>query len=443
METVKTRLGEVRGIDMGACTVFKGIPYAKPPVGELRWKAPVPAEPWEGVLEAVKFPARGWQPKNEDAEDAPYWKRKLIVEYYSDPSYTPEMSEDMLYVNIWVPNDPDRKNMPVAFWIHGGGFGSGWSTEMEFDGAKYCERGVILVTVGYRLGMFGNLAHEWLNAENPAHVSGNYGMLDQIQALKWVHENIGAFGGDPDNITVFGQSAGAMSCQLLVSTDLTGNLVSKAIFQSGGAHNNVLLDGSTLEKSMQIGREFVEFTGAKSLEELRGMPAEYLERKAEEFDAVKQAGILFVPSVDGVVFREDTTECMNNGHVKNIPYLLGTNENDLLVTPEMLQTGEKSVLYNGCIEWSRKMEELYGNPSYVYYMTHGLPGDDWGAFHGAELWYMFGTMDRCWRPFEKADYELRDQMLDYWTGFMKTGVPDAGGKWRPCTKADPYIKIFD
>lgn len=442
METIKTNSGEIKGVDMGTYTIYKGIPYAKPPVGELRWKAPQPVEPWDGVLEAVKFPKRGWQENNDNIEDAPYWKKKLMIEYYADPSYTPEMGEDILYVNIWTPNQKTGEKLPVAFWIHGGGFGSGWSSEMEFDGEQYCKRGVILVTIGYRLGMLGNLAHEWLNEENPDHVSGNYGILDQIEALKWVHENIEAFGGDPCNITVFGQSAGAMSCQLLVSTDLTENLISKAIFQSGGCHNNILISEFTLEKSMQIGKEFVEHTGAKSLEELRQMPAEFLEQKVEEFNEMKQAGILFMPTVDGVVFKENTTECLNHNHVKNIPYVLGTNRFDLLVTPDMVEKGEKSLLYNGCIEWSQKMEEMNNNPSYVYYMTHDLPGDDWGAFHGAELWYMFGTLDRCWRPFDIEDYKLSSEMMDYWTSFMKTGVPSGENEWRPHTKEDPYIKIF-
>ena len=266
-------------------------------------------------------------------------------------------------------------------------------------------------------------------------------MLDQIEALTWVYENIAAFGGDPENITIFGQSAGAMSCQLLVSTEMTKNMISKAIFQSGGCHHNVLLDGAVMERSLKIGQEFAEFAGASSLEELRRMPGEYLEKKAEAFSAMKNQGILFLPTVDGYVFRENTTECLENDHVKNIPYMIGSNKNDMLVTPEMLEKNEKSILYTGAIEWSHLMEERHQNPSYLYYLSRQLPGDDWGAFHGAELWYMFDTMDRCWRPWEEADYKLRDEIMDYWTGFMKNGVP--GDDWRPCTKDDPFVKELD
>ena len=157
----------------------------------------------------------------------------------------------------------------------------------------------------------------------------------------------------------------------------------------------------------------------------------------------KQEGILFLPVVDGYVFTEDTTECLNNGHVKKIPYMLGTTENDLFVTPDMLKTGKKSILYQGCLEWSMMTEKLWNQPSYVYYFTHHLPGDDWGAFHGAELWYMFGTLDRCWRPFGPDDRRLCDDMLRYWTDFMKTGRPAEDEEWRPCRAEDPFIKILD
>lgn len=443
LNQVKTALGEIKGVEMDGYTLFKGVPYAKPPVGDLRWRAPQPLEPWEGVYQADKFPCRGWQ-ESETCENPPYWKIKINQEYYSDPSYTPEMSDDILYLNIWTPAKSTEDKLPVAFWIHGGGFGSGWSSEMEFDGAGYCKRDVILVTIEYRLGVFGNLVHDWLNEESESHTSGNYGMMDQIAALKWVYENISAFGGDPKNITVFGQSAGAMSSQLLVSTEMTGDMVAKAIFQSGGCHHNVLLQGETFDFSLQKGREFVELTGAKTIEELRAMPGDELYRKVEELERIKQIGILFLPTVDGYVFKEDTTDAFDHDNVKNIPYMIGSNENDLLVTPEMLESGEKSIIYHGAIEWSQTMDERHQNPSYVYYMTHKPAGDDWGAFHGAELWYMFDTMDRCWRPFNESDFALRDEMMDYWTSFMKSGVPSSEGKeWRPCTKNDPFVKILD
>lgn len=442
MKLATTKYGVIEGVEKTGYSLFCGIPYAEPPVGELRWKAPRPVKPWEGVYRADRFRARGWQ-ENDTEGEVPFWKEKLLKEFYDDPRYTPEMSEDMLYLNIWTPAKQAGEKLPVAFWVHGGGFGSGWSWEKEFDGEAYCGRGVILVTIAYRLGMWGNLVHPWLNAENEHGVSGNYGILDQIEALKWVYDNIEAFGGDSDNITVFGQSAGAMSTQFLVSTELTGNRIAKAIFQSGGAHNNEALAGRAWEKSMEIGREFVEETKAGSLEELRAMPADRLELLAEAYSAGKQEGILFMPVADGYVFSENTTDCLENGHVKQIPYMLGTTENDLFVTPEMLERGEKTTLYKGCVEWSQKTEELWNQPSYVYYFKRHLPGDDWGAFHCAELWYMFGTLDRCWRPFEEQDRKLSREMLEYWVNFMKTGKPADAEEWRPCTRADAFVKVLE
>lgn len=442
MKLVTTKTGKIEGVEAEGYTIFKGIPYAKPPVGKLRWKAPQPVEPWNGVYHADRFRERGWQ-EGDTKDEIPFWKEKLIKEFYDLPEYTPKMSEDSLYLNIWTPAEKTDEKLPVAFWIHGGGFGSGWSWEKEFDGEAYCKKGVILVTIAYRLGMWGNLVHPWLNEENEHGVSGNYGILDQIEALKWVYENIESFGGDPNNITVFGQSAGAMSTQFLVSTELSGNMISKAIFQSGGAHNNESLAGRTWEETQKIGEEFVTYTGAGSLEELRKLPAEKLEQMAEEFAAEKNEMILFMPVTDGYVFKENTTDCLNNNHVKQIPYMLGTTEADLFVTPEMIESGEKSCLYNGCIEWSQKTEELWNQPSYVYYFKRHLPGDEWGAFHGAELWYMFGTMERCWRPWEERDRQLCETIMNYWTYFMRTGKPTEGDDWKPCTKVHPFVKEFE
>lgn len=442
MKLVTVKQGIIEGVQQDGYSVFKGIPFAKPPIGKLRWRAPQPAEAWEGVYHADTFKERGWQ-ENDTQGEVPFWKEKLLKEFYDDIRFIPKMSEDMLYLNIYTPAEKAGQKLPVAFWVHGGGFGSGWSWEKEFDGEAFCRQGVILVTAAYRLGVWGNLTHPWLNEENEHGVSGNYGILDQIQALKWVYENIEAFGGDAQNITVFGQSAGAMSSQLLVSSGMTGNMIAKAVFQSGGAHNNELLDEFTWEKSMENGKGLVKETGAASLEELRGLPAEKIELAAEAYTAKRQEGILFMPVMDGYVFKENTKDCLNHNHVKRIPYMLGTTENDLLVTPQMLENGGKSSLYKGCIAWSLKTEELWKQPSYVYYFKRHLPGDDWGAFHCAELWYMFGTLERCWRPFEEHDRKLSRDMIRYWTDFMRTGRPADEKEWRPCRKRDAFVKVLE
>lgn len=204
-------------------------------------------------------------PEKDDPYTGRYYK-----EFYSDPAYIPPMSEDCLYLNIWTPEEAAGQRLPVAFWVHGGGFGGGYSSEVEFDGEEFCKKGVILVTVNYRLSIFGFLAHPWLNAENEQGISGNYGMLDQIAALRWVYENIEAFGGDPKNITVFGQSAGSMSTQILISSDLTGHMISKAILQSGLCCERGFADTPTLKEAEGIGGQFAGLAGANSIDELRG-----------------------------------------------------------------------------------------------------------------------------------------------------------------------------
>ncbi|MBO5998733.1 MAG: carboxylesterase family protein, partial [Lachnospiraceae bacterium] len=249
-EQIKTAYGLVEGVDCGNYTVFRGIPYAKPPVGERRWKAPERPDPWDGVLKADTFSAKVLQ--SEVTPQNPYHK-----EFYEDPEYLRPSDEDSLYLNIWTPKGAaaDAK-LPVAFWIHGGGFGGGYSSEIEFDGEAFAAQGVILVTINYRCGVCGFLAHPWLDAENEKGVSGNYGILDQIAALTWVYENIDAFGGDPANITVFGQSAGCMSTQVLVSSELTEGMIAKAILQSGCACEVPALDTQSLESMEKWGEKF-------------------------------------------------------------------------------------------------------------------------------------------------------------------------------------------
>lgn len=435
---IETRFGKIMGIDKGTYTEYRGIPYGKPPVGELRWKAPQPAEPWEGVYEATDFRNKCWQ--------APSMGEPYDREFYGNPEFFRPMSEDCLYLHIWAPNDAAGKKLPVAFWIHGGAFMHGFGSELEFDGKAYCERGVIVVSIEYRCGAFGFLAHPWLAAENEGHISGNYGFLDEIFALKWTYENIEAFGGDPGNITVFGQSAGAMSVQALVSSDLTGNMIGKAIMQSGGSYGAGVVTPITYEKQEKIGEEFVSFLGAASVEELRSIPAEKLRDREYEFlgQHMGRQGLFWMPTVDGSALPLSTEEAVETGRIKDIPYILGSTRMDLMVTPETAERKEESPLYRGCVNFSRKLEELGRRPAYVYLFDSRMPGDELGAFHSSELWFMFGTMDRCWRPWEERDYELSRRMLDYWTNFMKTGDPngDELPVWKPCTAQDTYVQLL-
>ena len=445
---VKMTKGTIEGIKQNGYVVFKGIPYAKAPVGELRWKAPVEMDPWEGTYKADTF--RNMCMQELPQAEHPFMGR-FHKEFYNNPEFVPGMGEDCLYLNIWVPEHEEGEKLPVAFWIHGGGFGGGYSSELEFDGEAYCQKGVILVTVNYRVNIFGFFAHSWLDAENERQVSGNYGILDQIAALKWVEENIESFGGDKENISVFGQSAGSMSTQVLCSSKLTGNLISKAILQSGISCEEDILLTPTLKEEEEIGEQFVTLSGKTSLEELRAMSAEEIfqvERKLNDELWKSGKGLSLVPNADGYVLDETVKEVWKKNGMKDIPYLCGVVTDDLGASRKEVQEGKTGILMEECKRWGEKCEERE-KPAYLYHFAHELPGDDWGAFHSSELWYTFGTLGRCWRPMTEQDYELSEEMVTFWTNFMKTGNPNGEIKnqeekntWESYTKAHPYVKVF-
>lgn len=441
---VITKYGSIEGIKREDYTEYRGIPYAKAPIGELRWKEPQEMEPWEGVLQAVDF-------RNACIQDPPAME-PTDKDFYSDPHYKRPYSEDCLYLHIWVPNKIENKKLPVAFWIHGGAYLGGCGSEMEFDGRAYCRHSIILVSIEYRCNVFGFLAHPWLSEENERSISGNYGMLDQIAALKWVYENIEAFGGDKDKITVLGQSAGAMSVQALISSPLSAHMICGAIMQSGGSYGSGLLTDLPMEQAEKYGMIYVELLHARSLEELRKMSAEQIMAVLGEF-IQKTAGMgrgmfKFIPNIDGYVLTNTYDKRIDDKKIPRIPYMLGTTKNDILVTKEMLEKHDFSELYKGCIAFSLKLEEIGYDPAYVYYFTRNLPGDNYGAWHSADLWYMFDTMDRSWRPWTERDYRLRDKMIKYWTNFIKYGDPNGDYNngtedirhWKKCTKQNPYIE---
>lgn len=442
---VLTSKGILEGVDLGSHIVFKGVPYAKPPVGELRWREPQEMESWDGVLKADKFGKITVQ----DLPDPKHpFMGRFAKEFYNNPDFIPAMSEDCLYLNIWTPKDAKGKKFPVAFWIHGGGFGGGYNCELEFDGEEYCKKGVILVSVEYRCNVFGFLAHPWLDAENEKGISGNYGIMDQIAALKWVYENIEAFGGNPKNITVFGQSAGSMSTQVLISSDLTDGMIAKAIMQSGIACAVGIDRGPTLEEEEVFGKRYVEMTGAKSIEELRSMTSEELRNVHRQFNAKMfqtGQGLVLVPNVDGYVLKDTVKNFWKEGKIRNIPYMAGVVVDDLGAKPEEVKEKRTGLLMEECKRWSTKSNEVNQNPAYLYFFAHELPGDDWGAFHSAELWYTFGTLGRCWRPMTDADYKISEEMVTYWANFMKTGNPEDEGtaEWQPYTEKNTFVKKFE
>lgn len=440
LSTVTTQYGKVEGIQENGYTVFKGIPYAKPPVGDLRWREPKEPDPWEGIYKADSFPCKSMQ----ESLPSPFYDK----EFRNTGAFSVAASEDSLYLNIWTPAGNAGENLPVIFYIHGGAFMGGHGGEMEFDGESYCKKRTILVTINYRLNIFGFLAHPWFVEEDEHHVAGNYGILDQIAALKWVYHNIRSFGGDPDNITIMGQSAGAMSVQTLISSPLTGNMIAKAIMQSGGGYDNGMNDDMKMEDALSYGQTFVELTGARSVEELRNKTPEELFAALKPFmgEMMKSGkGLVFKPNIDGYVLEEYYDRLTEKGAVKQIPYLLGSNKNDIFIEKSDADAGLESKLYQGCIHFSHKLQQAGQDPAYVYFFKRQLPGDDAGAFHSAELWYMFGTLGRCWRPLTEEDHTLSDSMVDFWINFSRTGNPDPDGNtiWKPCTTENSFVMEFD
>ena len=430
---VRTNYGWIEGIDRGTYREYRGIPYAKPPVGTLRWKAPEAPEPWDGVYEAEDFKNMCMQ----HFHNAPPFDR----DFYCDPSFARPMSEDCLYLHIWAPKLTGDKPLPVAVWYHGGAFLGGWSSEMEFDGAGYCKRGVILVSVEYRCNVFGFLAHPWLSAENERGVSGNYGTLDQIAALKWVHENISAFGGDPKRITIFGQSAGAMSVQTLASSPLTEGMIAGAIMQSGGSYGSGLHLDLPLSQAERYGARYAALLDVHTPEELRGKSSEELMTVLNEFNRETAADGSFklIPNIDGYVLPDGYYTLIEQGKIRNIPYILGSTRDDIMVTPENREIG--SPLYHGINAFGQLQARLGKAPCWLYYFTRALPGDGFGAWHSCELWYSFDTMERCWRPWEERDFALRDRIMAYWTNFMKTGDPNGVRlpEWAPARTDAPNL----
>lgn len=354
LPVVKVEGGLVQGVpsEDPSVIVFKGIPYAAPPVGELRLQPPQDVIPWEGVRECSAFSAIAPQPGN--APGTFYGE-----EFYWMPQ--PEQSEDCLYLNVWAPAKAVGKKgaaLPVAMWIHGGAFVNGYGFEVSMDGDKWAGKDVILVTINYRLG------------ENAA---GNLNILDQIKALEWISKNIAEFGGDPSNVTIFGQSAGGMSVRTLLISPLAKGLFAKAIIQSGG--------GMGLDQLGSI--------------------------------------LTSAPQVDGNVVPEPFDQAVMDGTIADIPIMTGYNSDDLPFFKEET-VGAFCAL----------RDSLGTAPVYEYEFTRDLPGEDKdvpdnlpGAFHSAELWYVFGTLGRSWRPFTEEDYALSEEMVSAWTDFCKKGSP--------------------
>ncbi len=487
---VRVTVGSVEGTMQappGGGAVFKGIPFAQPPVGNLRWRAPQPVEPWKGVRGATRYAAACVQnPLGTGAFLTPL--AKLYGRDY--PQTKIAMSEDCLYLNLWTPSwPPPQTRAPVMVWIHGGSNVMGSGAETSYDGAALGRRGVVVVTINYRLGPLGFFSHPELTRESPHHASGNYGLLDQVAALQWVHENIAQFGGDPGRVTVFGESAGSIDAGLLLCSTLAKGLMQRAIMESGP----VLLafNAANREKGEHFGAEVARLLGASGIEQLRALPAGTVMQKINEVS--KRAGDpgtvidgWFLTESPGRTFAEDRelpVDFMigNNGremsafrasarggttspgggdsaaqgirvfYGSSTPLVLGL----FLIDSTLGRTGAADSWLNdvaaACPEMA--MASLHANAghrAYVYAFNREIPGGGrkaLGAFHGLEIPYVFGTLRDAtwsWLAFEPIDSHLSEIVQTYWTNFAKNGNPNGTSlpEWHEFDRVEQSAMTF-
>lgn len=470
MREVKVENGRLLGIPCGwpDISAFYGIPYAAPPVGELRFRAPQAAADWEGVRDCARASAKCYQ---TGVGKGSFYEK----EFYP---YEEEMSEDCLYLNVWTPAHGEDGKLPVIFWVHGGAFMTGYGHSAHFDGEHFARQGVILVTINYRVNIFGWMVHPELDAESEHGVSGNYGLLDQIAALSWVHRNITSFGGNPENITIAGQSAGASCIQALVCSPLTKGLYAKAIMQSGGGMSPFPdMVFPTLERAEK--RCDLTALGISSIAEARALSgAELLKRWIK---TMPSQDVQRMPVLDGYVLTESVIDCCKNGHTPVMPCLIGYTGKEGLVFGRdrknletiMLESfgeGAKEylalcpqdgpefagyqaamateLLQSAAEAFAEVREEQGKGKTYIYSLERMLPGDDMGPFHAADLWYVFRTLMRSWRPWEAEDYLLAYACNTYWANFAKYGSPNGGRKpeltkWEAYTKENPKTLRLD
>ena len=478
LRKVKISNGWVEGIPAAdpRITAFKGIPFAQPPVGDLRWREPQPVKDWEGVLKCSTFGPIPMQSTPGLGDPEQLYNKEWHVD--SDIA----ISEDCLYLNVWTPAKKEDEKLPVMAWIFGGGMVGGYTSEMEFDGERIARRGVILVSIGYRVNGFGFLAHPELTAESSKGFSGNYGLLDQRAGLEWIQKNIKSFGGDPGNVTVCGQSAGGRSTLCHITSPINEGLFNKAIIQSGGG----LMVGyrgfyPQLKTAEQKGIEFFDMLGVSNLKEARKLDAEFVLQKAMEFYTPQYR---WGPIVDGYFIKEDPVEAIVAGRQHNIPCIASSTTNDMNFKPDFNTIddlveyakenfGDKSEDYirlfdscNGDMDSINQLakydaleignialakEIVRHNQSKIYLSMFGpeMPGDNAGCFHSSDLWFTFETLAKCWRPFKGKHYDLARQMCNYWTNFVKNGDPNGNDndgtpmpKWKPFGQQDIKLMFF-
>jgi para-nitrobenzyl esterase len=472
-DQVKIASGTLQGTAVAGTNVraFLGIPFAAPPVGKLRWQAPQPVKPWTGVRQANAFGPRCMQ-------------RRI----FSDMVFRDKgPSEDCLYLNVWTPATSASEKLPVMFWIYGGGFQAGATSEPRQEGMNLAQKGVVVVSCNYRLGIFGFFSYPALAKESPHHAAGNYGLMDQIAALRWVKQNIAAFGGDPNNVTIFGESAGSFSVSDLMASPVAKGLFQKAIGESGASFD-AGRPPQSLAQSEKAGEKFAKAIGANSLAALRAIPADKLLQESTKGR--------FWPNVDGYVLPQSVGTIFAEGEQSHVPLLAGWNKDENMgnvyskktpPTAENLvkaikkrfgpETDEAMKFYPhataaearqstetlasdfftvfGTWKWLEMANQTGDSPVYRYLFTRtppeplnvtedGIPLVKLGARHSAEIPYVFGVLKWKKIPWEPVDFKVSDAMMTYWSNFAKTGNPNGSGlpHWPQYTPQDRQVMIL-
>ena len=445
MTVVRTEAGLVSGILEDSVHIFKGVPFAAPPVGALRWKEPQPLSPWKDTLTCTKFAA---SPVQNYPKPFMMWTEEFIA--------PPQpLSEDCLYLNIWSGASKADDKLPVLVWIYGGGFASGSGACAIYDGKSLAKEGIVYITINYRVGVFGFMAHPELTAEAPHKSSGNYGLMDQIAALRWVKNNIAAFGGDPDKVTIAGQSAGSMSVQSLVASSLTEGLFRGAIAQSGAARSV-----KTLQDAEKIGTSLSSKINSTSIESLRQLHADSVLSLANSLPFGS-----FFPILDGYVIPANFDSIFEKKRHQDVPVIAGwvlgdgglainqpksasdfvkdasksygTRSGEFLKLfpassdEEAKASQEKLGLLQFAGSGDYRWAKANSSDTYIYQFTY-VPTDkpgfpNYGAFHTSEVPYALHTLALWDRPWKQADYDVERYMSGYWLNFVKSGNPNGEG----------------
>jgi para-nitrobenzyl esterase len=419
---VTTQSGKIRGVSVGASssgvTVYRGIPYAAPPTGAWRWREPRAPIPWSGIREASAAPPGCMQTV---APNRLPWTDEYM--------HHGAVSEDCLFLNLWTPAHSAADHLPVLVFIHGGAFSEGSVSVPLFDGAALARRNLVVVTINYRLGALGFLAHPALTQESAHHASGDYGLMDQVAALRWVHTNIAAFGGDPNRVTIAGQSAGAISAYLLTVAPQAKGLFRRAIIESGpGALaafgiSNGKAAATTLEDAQKAGVDFAKSLGALTAAELRSLPAERLLIRPSDSNPVR-----FGPVVEGWFLPTDADTAYATHTQNDVPLLIGMTADEPSAFPGYDAARAKATRAQG----QRALDELLAaraktstSAAYAYYFEHSIPWPEhpeFGAFHSGELPYVFDNLAVLDRPWATADRQLAIAVSTYWAAFATNGI---------------------